>query len=357
MQTIRLLNLDQVSALHSQTIYHAVAHAMNETTPDTIILVAPDTPYVCIGYHQELEKEVDLGYCQEHGLPVYRREVGGGAVYLDHNQVFLQWIFQRGHVPAALDQQFVMYIQPLVETYQQLGIQAYHRPINDVQVAGRKIGGTGAMATGEAVVLVGSLMFDFDMATMAQVLKVPSEKMRDKIHQSLQEYMTTMRRELGTMPDRAEVVHLYLRCCTQSLDAEIAPGTLTDTELALVEEIDARFNSAEWLYQKGGLRQSGIKIHEDVRVVEAAHKVAGGLIRVTCRLREGRVDDLTFSGDFTMLPAIAMGALEQALRGLHIQRELLTAAIQNVYQVLGVQSPGVVPADFVEAILLAAPPG
>ena len=50
--------------------------------------------------------------------------------------------------------------------------------------------------------LVGSLMFDFNSELMARVLKVPSEKMRDKVYQSLQEYMTTMTRELGRLPDR-----------------------------------------------------------------------------------------------------------------------------------------------------------
>ena len=81
--TIRLLDLDLVSPLRSQTVYHAVAHAMTPETPDTIILVSPADPYVCIGYHQDLAQEVDLDYCRQQHLPVYRREVGGGAVYLD----------------------------------------------------------------------------------------------------------------------------------------------------------------------------------------------------------------------------------------------------------------------------------
>jgi lipoate-protein ligase A len=41
-----------VPHLESQTIYHAIAHAMDGSTPNTIALVSPDRPYVCIGYHQ-----------------------------------------------------------------------------------------------------------------------------------------------------------------------------------------------------------------------------------------------------------------------------------------------------------------
>jgi lipoate---protein ligase len=96
-----------------------------------------------------------------------------------------------------------------------------------------------------------------------------------------------------------------------------------------------------------------VKIHEDVRVVESAHKAPGGLIRVVARLREGRIDDLTFSGDFTVLPAIAVGALEQAVRGLSTQREILLPRLREAYQAIGVQSPGVTPEDFTTAIMAA----
>jgi len=73
MESIRLLDLGYVAPLHSQAVYHAVGHALDAAAPDTIILVSSDRPYVCVGYHQALEKEVDLDYCRDHGLPVYRR--------------------------------------------------------------------------------------------------------------------------------------------------------------------------------------------------------------------------------------------------------------------------------------------
>jgi hypothetical protein len=78
-----------------------------------------------------------------------------------------------------------------------------------------------------------------------------------------------------------------------TLGREIVRGEPTAKELALAEQLDRQFATDEWLYQKGGLRQSGVKIHEDVRVLEVAHKAPGGLIRVTARVREGRLDDVT----------------------------------------------------------------
>ncbi len=352
MNKMRVLDVGLVSPLRSQAIYHGVAYAMTPETPDTIILVGPTDPYVCIGYHQELEKEVDMDYCRAQNLPVYRREVGGGAVYLDRGQVFTQWIFQRDRLPATLEKRFALYIQPLVETYRSLGIDATLRPINDVHVRGKKIGGTGAAQIGDADVVVGSLMFDFNFELMAQVLKVPSEKMRDKIYQSLQEYMTTMTRELGETPDYDRVKRIYLDHCAQALGAELELAEPTPQELAVTAEVEERLGSDEWLHQKGGLRQSdAVKIHADVYLGEGVHKAPGGLIRATARVREDRIDDLTLSGDFTMIPAFAVGALEQALRGVKLEEEAIAPKVAEFYRALSVQSPGVAVEDWVSAVM------
>jgi lipoate-protein ligase A len=352
MNEIRLLDMGLVPPVRSQTIYHAVAYALDANSPDTIILVGPTEPYVCIGFHQELEKEVDVEYCRTHGLPIFRREVGGGAVYLDQNQVFTQWIFHRGVLPADLGERFALYVQPLVETYAALGIPANYRPINDIHVQGKKIGGTGAAQIGEAEVVVGSLMFDFNFELMSKVLKVSSEKMRDKIFQSLNDYMTTMTRQLGRTPDRDAVVKLYIEKCETALGRKIVAGEPTTKELKIAEELDQQAVTDEWLYQKGGLRQIGVKIHEDVRVNEIAHKAPGGLIRVTARVREGRIDDITLSGDFTMLPKFAPGAIELALRGTALEANAIKARIAEVYHSIGIQSPGVSVDDLTNAVLL-----
>ncbi len=356
LDAIRLLDLHLVPPVRSQTIYHAIAYALDDSSPDTIVLVGPTGPYVCIGFHQELDKEVDVDYCVTHGLAIYRREVGGGAVYLDQNQVFTQWAFHREALPANIAERFALYVQPLVETYRALGILATYRPVNDIHVNGKKIGGTGAAQMGISEVVVGSLMFDFNYELMSKVLKVSSEKMRDKIYQSLQEYMTTMTRELGRTPDREEVVRFYLDQCQAVLGRPIVAGVLTAKELQLAAELDEQFNTNEWLDQKGGLRQTGVKIHEDVRVYESAHKAPGGLVRVTARVRDGRIDDLTLSGDFTILPKFAPGALELALRGTALEAGAIRARLEEAYRGLNIQSPGVTPDDLTTAVISLVQP-
>ena len=348
MRQIRVLDLGEVDPVRSQTIYHAVARALEPESPDTIILVTGNKPYVSIGFHQDLQSEVDLDFCRQAKLPVVRREVGGGAVYLDHNQVFSQWVFHNNTLPSRLESQFELYIGALVDTYRELGIEAYLRPVNDIHVDNKKIGGTGAAQIEDARVLVGSLMFDFDKATMAKVLKVPDEKMRDKIFAGLEQYMVTMADLLDEKPDRRAVVDLYLTKCAAALDAELIPGEPTARELEIAAELDGIFVSDEWLNKKTRLPRVGVKINEDVSVVGGVFKSPGGLIRAAGDRIGGQLAGVSFSGDFTVLPADGLQAIETAASG---DVDGLQARIEAVYRERKLETPGLQPEHFVAALL------
>lgn len=348
---IRLLDLGTVDPLRSQTIFHAVGYALTDGSPDTILLVSPNAPYVSIGRHQDVDREVDRAVCAELGFPVIRREVGGGAVYLDGNQLFTQWIFAAEHLPATVEERFTLYCNTLVEAYRALGVEAAYRPVNDIHVNGRKIGGTGAARMDRAEVVVGSLMFDFDVLTMSRVLKVPSEKFRDKVFQTMSEYMTTLRRELGTPPPRSVVVDAYVAACAAALGRAIEPGTLRSDEIELAERLDERFASQEWLEEGGGLRRPGVKIHEGVRVAEGAHKAAGGLIRCMAVVRDDVLEDVAFSGDFTARPADVPERLAEALIGCPLMEDALRARVLGFYDRGRPETPGVTADDWVTAVL------
>lgn len=348
---IRVIDLGEVPAVRSQTCYHAVGYAFGPETPDTIILVSPKTPYVCVGFHQEAEREVDLDFCRQAGLPVYRREVGGGAVYLDRHQLFVQWIFHPESLPLELEEKFKFYIEPIVRTYRELGIEASYRPVNDIHVAGKKIGGTGAARIGTAEILVGSFMFDFDKKTMARVLRVSSEKMRDKVFQSLEQYMTTMKELLGEVPERGRIKKIYLKQVAELLGAEIIEGRLSKTEQAEAERMDQLFQSEDWIFQKGPMRRPAIKIHEDVHVHEVDYKAPGGLIRLTARTKGQVLDLVWISGDFTAIPKEAVAELEKALSGVTIDEKRVTEAVSRTLKETGLKCPGIELKDWVTAIL------
>jgi len=234
-----------------------------------------------------------------------------------------------------------------------MGIPAYHRPVNDIQVGGKKIGGTGAATIGGALVVAGSLIMDFDYALMARVLKVPSEKFRDKVFQTLNEYLTTITRELGDRtPSRDEAKRILVKHFAAAFGAEVEYGEITDREMRVIEELDRVLTSEEWVFQRGGMTRAGVKIAEGVHVREAAHKAPGGLIRATVTERDGVVDDLVLSGDFFCYPPEALPALERNVIGVALEEQALISRIGAFLADRNARLPGVTPADLAKAIVL-----
>lgn len=352
---LRVLDFHRVSALRSQAVYHGIAETITETSDPVLCLVSPETPYVCVGMHQEIGKEVDEAFCAQQGLPIYRRHVGGGAVYLDENQLFTHFIFPRGKVPEFAANLYPMFIEPVVRTYQEIGINANYRPVNDIHVNGRKIGGTGAASIGEATVMVGSFMFDFDTATMARCLKVPSEKFRDKLRQTLDDYMTTIAKELPAPPERTRLKALFLANCAKVLGVEPVEDQPTSEEWAAISAAETALVDPDWTHLQGRkLVEMGVKISAGTHLTEAAHKAPGGMIRVHLLGRDGAIGDLMISGDFTCLPPDGVDRLAAALRGSALDHAALVKAVDQITAAQGIEMPGVTGADLATAIMAAA---
>ena len=340
---MNLFHLKHVPWLESQLIYHAQARLDVEC----IDILAPREPYVSIGYHQDAKQEVDLAYCREHGIPVVRREVGGGAVYLDGNQVFYQIVLHRDDPLTQGDKAsfYQRMLQPVVEAYRDLGVPCRYRPINDIVTEeGRKISGNGAATIGDCVVLVGNLIADFDYEMMSRVLRVPDEKYRDKVFKSLQENLTTLKRESGRMPEWKEMTAPLI----QRFEQVLGPLVSKAVPQAVRDEMDRLrpvFESEEWLHKKGS-RQAGrdVKITGGINVVQRVHKAPGGLIRATVELREDHLYGVSLSGDYFSYPEDGVDELESVLEGAEIGK--VEDRLVEFYSTGRVETPGVTVRDW-----------
>ena len=352
---LRVIDFDTVPALKSQAVYHGLAEAMGPEDDPVLSLVSPSEPYVCVGMHQEIAKEVDEDYCRSRGLQIIRRHVGGGAVYLDGGQLFTHFIYPRKKAPEFAQNLYPRFIEPVVRTYREIGVNATYRPVNDIQVDGRKIGGTGAASIGEATVMVGSFMFDFDTEEMARCLRVPSEKFRDKLRQTLNDYMTTIAKELPEPPARDDLIARFLRHCGDVLGVTPEFDRPNEAEEIAIAEAARRLTDPDWTeVQKRKLVDLGVKISAGLHLTESAHKAPGGLIRTHLLARDGKIADLMLSGDFTCLPPDGIDRLAAALAGTDLTREALETASAAAIAGLALDLPGIAPADLASAILAAA---
>ncbi|HUY60342.1 MAG TPA: biotin/lipoate A/B protein ligase family protein [Candidatus Dormibacteraeota bacterium] len=348
MDDVRLIDLGLCSYTKSQTLYHAVADAMRPTDPNTIILCRPQRPYVCIGRHQELDREVDESACRRLGLPILRREVGGGAVYLDRNQVFFQLVWRPREVPARIHAAFEHFAQAPVDCYQRLGVTGAHfAPVNDLQVDGRKIGGLGAASIGHGFVFVGSIILDFNARAAASVLRIADEKMRDKVAGAIDTYVSSLRKELGH-PVRPQTVRRQLIASfEQTLGTRLVPDRLDQRELASYQKWVPRMRDRTWIDEVGlgGQRRKPLRITGQVYLGHGDHKAPGGLVRVTLVVAGDTVVESLVSGDFYAI-GDAPAQLEAALLG-PASAQGLAERVAAVWDRL--EAPGVAPDHVVRA--------
>ena len=344
---MKLFHLRHVDWIDSQLIYHA----QPRVNVEGINILAPSSPYVCIGYHQNLEQEVDLDYCKKNEIPVFRREVGGGAVYLDGNQIFYQIVLHKDHPLASGDKTdfYQRMLQPVADTYQELGIPAKYRPVNDViTIEERKIAGTGATEIGDYIILVGNLIADFDYQTMKRVLCVPDEKYRDKVFKSMTENLTTIKREIGRVPTWDEMAAPLIRHFEQVL-GKLEPSALPEKVYEQMDTLKFEFESDEWLFMKRKARdERKIKIATDVNIVQHVHKAPGGLLKAVFELKENNISNLSLSGDFFCYPRKAIGDLESTLDGADLSE--ISDLIDNFYKTTEIEIPGITPNDWVKVL-------
>ena len=345
---MRLYTLGKVPWQESQLIYHALA----ELGWEALSLVSPATPYVCIGFHQDVEQEVDLAYCKAKNIPVFRRDLGGGAVYLDGHQLFFQLILHKEHPEVTKNKEtfYRKFLEPVINVYRRIGIPATYKPVNDVLAGTKKISGTGVGEIGDCVVFVGNLIVDFNYEEMSKVLKVPDEKFRDKVHKTLNENLTTIRRELGekeaSLWDERTLNDLMAEEFQRIL-GPMGPSEKDPTLQAKMDELGAQLLSEEWLFQKGKtVRGREVKIRAGLNLIQKAHKAPGGLIRADYAVEEGRIRGVSVSGDFFSFPRTGIRKLEKVLEDRPVEqvKDLLSA----LYREGDWETPGITVSDWLQ---------
>ncbi len=344
-----LFDLGKLPGQQSMLIFHALARIGIEA----LVIVSPKTPLTSIGYFQDAEQEIDLQYCKEIGIPFMRREVGGGATYLDENQIFYQLIWRKDNpnFPKAIHDIFPWFSEAPVKTYRTFGIQAEFRAVNDIITEeGRKIAGEGGGNIGECMVFVGGILLDFDYKTMSRILKVPDEKFRDKVYKTMEENLTTMKRELGVIPPREEVVSVLKEQFQKRLGS-LEQVSLNPEIFDEMKQLESWMTSEEFLFKKTPKIPKGVKIREGVELFYGLHKAKGGLIRTAEEVTEGRIEDITISGDFTFFPKECLDGLEGSLEKVPLEEERIIERVETYYGEEGIESPGVESKDFALTIL------
>jgi lipoate-protein ligase A len=243
----------------------------------------------------------------------------------------------------------------VIDTYRAFGVDAEYKPVNDIIANGRKVSGNGAAEIEGMIILVGNFIMDFDYEMMSKTLRVPDEKFRDKVFKTLQDNLSTMKRETGTIPSTEALALDLVKRYEPLLGAMEIEREVDEELIRKADELLSVMYTREWLHTNDSRRPRAdqVKIREGVYVIQNMLKTPGGLVRVIAVKEDEILRDVHISGDFFFYPAYLLPNLEHALGGVSANAESVKSAIEKFYIAQSIESPGVQPADFAAALFPA----
>lgn len=267
-------------------------------------------PSALLGYHQSAEQELKLDYCAEHGIAIQRRISGGGAIFMDETQFGWELYLDRADL-GTRDMTVIArrICEAAARAVASFGVDARFRPRNDIEVAGRKISGTGGVFDGDAMLYQGTLLVEFDVEKMLRVLRIPAEKLSDKAIADARDRVVNLSELLGFSPPLDEVKVRLQQSFGREFGVTFQPGMPTDGELELYEAALLEIDTPEWIHLVG-------KPRSDLPILEAGKKFPGGLLRAALaydRLAE-RIKQIWFTGDMFVNPRRTVADLEAVLK-------------------------------------------
>ena len=193
-------------------------------------------PSVIFGRNQVLENEVNVAYCREHGISLYRRKSGGGCVYADMDNLMLSFVTSEENVNFA----FNRFVNMVLLVLRKLGIAATGTSHNDIMIGDRKVCGTACYHLEGRSIVHSTMLFDTNMDHMLNAITPSREKLAKKGIESVRQRITLLK-DYTTL-DSVEALKALIR-------ETLCEGErmLTDSEVAGIEAIEATYLKEEFI--------------------------------------------------------------------------------------------------------------
>jgi len=245
----RLLETENYTAAANMAIDRAVLVANSEgKVPPTVRFFTWKPPAISIGYFQSLKEEVDLDVCRKLGIDYVRRITGGGAVFHDEELTY-SIVIPESHsqIPKNIIESYGRICGALMKGLKHLGIESKYAPINDIITGGKKISGNAQTRKAKTLLQHGTILMDLDVDKMFSLLKVPNEKIKDKLIVDVKQRVTSVKQILGEdirFNEAAEAMKIGFE---EEFNVELIDGSLTEEEIELAKKFEREcFSTRDW---------------------------------------------------------------------------------------------------------------
>ncbi|MCK4952961.1 DUF116 domain-containing protein [Candidatus Bathyarchaeota archaeon] len=348
MREWRLIDSGHRSAAENMALDDVIIGCRaRELTPNTVRFLQFDPPAVLVGYHQSVEQEVRIEFCESKNIEINRRLTGGGAIFFDKKSLGWEVIASKSELIAdhSIEEVYERMCEGTILGLKTLGVQASFRPKNDIEVEGRKISGTGGTELNNTFLFQGTLLIDFDVDTMLRALRIPVMKLKDKEIESVKQRVTCIKWELKQLPTLNDIKNALKDGFERAFKMKLVKSELSSYEENLLKERLDIFKSKKWIFLDRRPLNEGVSVH-------AVNKTPGGLIRISLALdRElDVIKSALITGDFFVFPSRTILDLEAKLKGASYNENEIRSIVYDFFETRKILIPGVTPDDLVKLI-------
>jgi lipoate-protein ligase A len=249
----RLLQTGFNTAFSNMAIDRAILVANSKgKVPPTVRFYGWIPPAISIGYFQSLADEIDISACERLGVDYVRRITGGGAVFHDKELTY-SIVIPETHpaIPKNILKSYERICNALIQGLTHLGISGTYAPINDILVNGKKISGNAQTRKERTVLQHGTLLLDVDVNMMFSLLKVPNQKIKDKLIQDVKQRVTSIEHILGKKIRFEDVAEALKIGFEEEFHVELIQGILTKEEKRLAAQFEKEcFSTTQWNHRR-----------------------------------------------------------------------------------------------------------
>lgn len=245
----RVIELSSHTGPMNMAIDESISHFVKlKQSKPTIRFYTWNPSCVTIGYHQSLNDEVDVLKCKDLGIDIVRRLTGGGAVYHDKaGEITYSVIAPENVFDQDIIKSYKQICQLIIDGFEEMGLNAQFKPINDILVNGKKISGNAQTRRGGILCQHGTILYQLNIPIMFSVLKISNEKISDKMIKSVEERVTSIKNEnaMSLNESYRALLEAFIK------NKQIEFGKLTKQEIEFAEKLVVeKYQTKEWNFKR-----------------------------------------------------------------------------------------------------------
>lgn len=269
-----------------------------------------NSPAVIVGINQNTLQEVNLGFTQDNGIKVVRRQTGGGAVYHDLDNICYTVI-----APFDKDaDNYRKFTAPVIEYLNSIGVKAEFSGRNDITVDGKKISGNAQTVADGRIMHHGTLLFHTDMSVLSSALKPNKLKMESKGIKSVRARVGNIYDYLPVKTSAAE----FLKGLSEFFKKSCTEYVFNEEDVAAINKlVEDKYSRYEWNVGRSPKGENSFEAKFDF-----------GMFRMDFDTEKGLMKNVKITGDFFSVKPV--GELEKLLEGTRFDKASFARVTENL---------------------------